>query len=173
MLALVRAARESPLSLLADAPWTTFEVGPASVPAPRTFERIDERQDVAGLPLPLHVGVLDGLALRAGHLVQVMVVVPDHDADLSAPGLLRLDPALDAELTLVPAELPDAFLQTAHKAEAHTVRRNGTELGVTVERRLGPAPEDPSVVLFAASEALERQGAIYARVLAEASLSLQ
>lgn len=173
VLALVRAARESPLSLLADAPWTTFEVGPASVPAPRTFERIDERQDVAGLPLPLHVGVLDGLALRAGHLVQVMVVVPDHDADLSAPGLLRLDPALDAELTLVPAELPDAFLQTAHKAEAHTVRRNGTELGVTVERRLGPAPEDPSVVLFAASEALERQGALYARVLAEASLSLQ
>lgn len=171
-VALVRTAREDPSSLVERARWTVFEAGPASLSAPRTFEFIDERQDVAGLPLPLQVGVIDGLALRAGELAQIMVVVPDHDADLSRPGLLLLDPRLDAELTLVPMELPQAFVETSAGAHAYAVRRNGAELGVTVERRLGPAPEDPSVVLFAAPGALERQASVYARVLAEASLSL-
>jgi len=171
-LALLRAAREDPLSLIADASWTAFEAGPAIVSAPRTFEFVDERQDVAGLPLPLQVGALDGLALRAGDLAQVMVVVPDHDAELDVPGLLLLDPALDAELTLVPRELPAAFVEASVEAKAYAVRRNGAELGVTLERRLGPAPEDPRVVLFAAPGALQRQSSTYARVLAETRLSL-
>ncbi len=171
-VALVRTAREEPLSLVADGSWTIFEAGPAVVSTPRTFEFVDERQDVAGLPLPLQVGVLDGLALRAGDLAQVMVVVPDHDAKLDVPGLLLLDPALDAELTLVPRELPAAFVEASVEAEAYAVRRNGAELGITLERPLGPAPEDPRVVLFAAPGALERQAAIYARILAETRLSL-
>ena len=98
--------------------------------------------------------------------------VPERDADLSAPGLLLLDPALDAELTLVPMDLPPAFVEAAVEADAYAVRRNGAPLGVTLERRLGPAPEDPRVVLFAAPGALERQGSIYARVVADTSLSL-
>ena len=169
--ALVRAARQEPLSLVADAPWTAFESGPATISTPRTFEFIDERQDVAGLPLPLQIGVLDGLALRAGDLAQVAVVVPDHDAELTVPGLLLLDPSLDAELTLVPRELPEAFVEMGVEADAYAVRRNGAELGITLERRLGPAPDDPCVVLFAAPGALERQASIYARILTEARLS--
>ena len=128
-LALVRTARQRPLSLVAEGAWTVFEAGPATVSAPRTFEFVDEQQEVAGLPLPLQVGVLDGLALRAGDLAQVMVLVPDHDAELSAPGLLLLDPALDAELTLVPTSLPAAFSEASVQADAYAVRRNGVGKG--------------------------------------------
>ncbi len=172
-VALVRVSREDALTLVARGSWTVFEAGPARVSAPRTFEFIEERQEVQGLPLPLQVGVLDGLALRAGDLAQIMVLVPNHDADLSVPGLLLLDPTLAAELTLTPVPLPPAFSEASVKADAYAVRRNGSELGITLERRLGPGPEDPRVVLFAAPGALERQASIYARVLAEATLSRQ
>ena len=168
---LVQSLRSDPLEQLQDASWTTHALGPVAVTTPSTFERIEERQDVPGLPLPIEDGVLDGLALRAGALAQVCVVVPPHGAQPDTPALLLLDPSLDAELTLVPAELPAAFVEAGleGQAEAHTVRRNGAVLGWTISRRLGATPEDARVVLFAAPGPLERQGAVYARILRESA----
>lgn len=169
---LARAVLQDPLETLESTPWTVHEVGPVAFATPPTFEPVEERQDVPGLPLPMHVGVTDGLALRSAAQVEFAAVVPEHGVDLDTPGLLLLDPTLDAELTLVPADLPEAFVQAglSEVAEAHTVRRNGARLGWTITRRLGAAPEDPRIVMFAAEEALERQASVYARVLAESGL---
>lgn len=169
---LVRSTLQDPLETLQSSPWTVHEVGPVVFATPYTFEPVDERQDIPGLPLPMHVGVTDGLALRSAAQVEFAAVVPEHGVDLDTPGLLLLDPALDAELTLVPADLPEAFVEAglADVAEAHTVRRNGARLGWTITRRLGAAPEDPRIVMFAAEGALERQASVYARVLAQSGL---
>ena len=171
--ASVHALRSDPVQQLQRAPWTRHALGPVTVDAPPTFERIEELQDVPGLPLPIARGLLDGLALRAGALAQVAVVVPEHGSPPETPGLLLLDPTLDAELTLVPTALPEAFLAAGLEghAEAHMVRRNGALLGWTVTRRLGATPEDPRVVLFTAPGPLERQGAIYARILRDSAPS--
>ncbi|MCR9165238.1 MAG: rhomboid family intramembrane serine protease [Nannocystaceae bacterium] len=170
--ALVRSTLEDPLETLQTSPWTVHEVGPVAFVTPHTFEPVLTRQDIPGLPLPMHVGVTDGLALRAAAQVEFAAVVPEHGADLETPGLLLLDPSLDAELTLVPADLPEAFVRSglADVAQAHTVRRNGAQLGWTITRRLGAEPEDPRIVMFAAEGALERQASVYARVLAESGL---
>jgi membrane associated rhomboid family serine protease len=172
IVGLVRSTLQDPLETLQSSPWTVHEVGPVVFATPYTFEPVDERQDIPGLPLPMHVGVTDGLALRSAAQVEFAAVVPEHGVDLDTPGLLLLDPALDAELTLVPADLPEAFVEAglADVAEAHTVRRNGARLGWTITRRLGAAPEDPRIVMFAAEGALERQASVYARVLAQSGL---
>ena len=172
---LVRSAATDPVEQVERfASWRTHTVGPVELLAPNTFEFVEERQEVPGLPLPVQVGTLDSLALRAGEMVQFAVVVPEHGADLDAPGLLLLDPGLDAELTLVPADLPEPFLAEGldGQAQAHRVRRNGVELGWTITRRLGAEPEDPRIVLFAASGPLERQGRVYARALAGSVLKV-
>lgn len=169
---LARSTVQDPLETVESSPWTVHEVGPVAFATPYTFEPVEARQDVPGLPLPMHVGVTDGLALRSAAQVEFAAVVPEHGVELETPGLLLLDPTLDAELTLVPAELPEAFVRAglADVAEAHRVRRNGALLGWTITRRLGAAPEDPRIVMFAAEDALERQAVVYARVLAESGL---
>ncbi len=156
-------------------PWRTQTLGGVALELPPTFERVEERSEVPGLPLPLHVGMLDGLALRAGDMVQLLVVAPEHEGDPNVPGLLRIDPSLAAELTLVATELPEVFVAAGlgPAVHAHWVRRNGAQLGLAVTRPLGSAPDDPAVVLFADPDALERQGAVYARALAAARVSTE
>lgn len=169
---LVRSVRRDPVELLQTSAWTEHRVGAVTFATPHTFEVVESAEEVPGLPLPLQVGVLDGLALRAGEMAQISPVVPEHDDDVEVPGLLMLDGSLDAELTLVPAQLPAAFGDAGlADASAHRVRRNGVELGWTITRSLGAGPEDPRVVLFAARGAMERQAVVYARILASAEPS--
>lgn len=169
---LVRTASEDPTAVIAEGARVSQSLGAVTVSAPRTFEAIEEREEVQGLPLPIQVGLLDGVALRAGALVQVAAVVPDDETDPQTPALLLLDPGLDAELTLVPTDVPEVFVAAGlDDARAYWVRRNGARLGLTVGVRLGPGSRDPRVLLFAPEGPLERQGALYAEVLASAKRS--
>ena len=171
VVGLVRSATTDPLQTIVEAPRVERRMGPVLLAVPRTFEPIDERQEVQGLPLPVQAGAIDGVAMRAGSLVQVAVVVPEHDDAPDTPGLLLLEPALAAELTLVPTEVPAVFVDAGlERAEAHWVRRNGARLGLTVSTRVGPEAADPRVVLFAPEGPLNRQGTLYAEILTSAVL---
>ncbi|MEM6291359.1 MAG: rhomboid family intramembrane serine protease [Myxococcota bacterium] len=152
------------------AAWTESAIGDVRISLPATFEPIEEHSDVPGLPLPLQVGMLDGVALRGGEMVEFATVVPDTDHAEDVPGLLLLDPSLGAELTLVPTPLPEVLRDAGVEddATAHWVRRNGVRLGLTVTRALGSSPDAPRLVLFAEEGPLERQGSIYGRALASA-----
>ena len=158
------------VAAIQDAAWSEYAIADVRISLPATFERIEERSEVPGLPLPLQAGMLDGVALRGGEMAEFAAVVPHADAEPGVPGLLLLDPSLDAELTLVPTEVPAALRDAGvgEDATAHWVRRNGVRLGLTVARALGPGPEAPRVVFFAAEGPLTRQGSVYGRALASA-----
>ncbi len=154
--------------------WTTVEVADERLALPASFESVTERRELPALPLPIQVGALDRLALRGGEVAQIVVV--REPVDPATPDLLLLDPALDAELTLVAADPPEAFA-VAFEAEggdpehlvAHHLRRNGEALGMSIAAPLDSTPSDSSaarVVLIASGGTLQTLGPMYARALA-------
>ena len=112
------------------------ELAGVMLDVPRSFERTPENRD-AGFPLPVYQGLIDGLSVRTGDLVQVLVVTGHQQQDTSA--LLTLDPELGHELDPVEVVQLDPSLKTF--AADNDVRifelwRNGKVIGKTFERVL-------------------------------------
>jgi len=145
---------------------------------PQRFAVIDERSDPLGGPWPLYPGLHDTLAQRVGHRVQVLVLPSAGEGD-ERSALLRVDETLARELVERPAPLPEAWPRAAGEGEGEgsaglaeealrttVLRRNGQDVGLTIER---PLPGGMSVVLVAApADALASDASLHAAVLADA-----
>ncbi|MBC8066978.1 MAG: hypothetical protein IAG13_01480, partial [Deltaproteobacteria bacterium] len=121
------------------------------------------------LPLPLVPGYVDGLALRAGDVVQLLELAAASD---EAPPL-QLDPALGHELDAVPTEIPPLLLKRILAAGARPeslrafhLRRNGLDVALVVERSLGDGHR--IALLGAPPAALTRAASLYGATLGDA-----
>lgn len=141
---------------------------------PRTFLPVVEPSEDELGPWPRQRGLTDTLAQRAGHRVQVILTEPAEGP--SEPcALLRASPTLVHELDEAAALLPEEWGQAYRAAggdegelRATTVRRNGQDVGMVIERVVGEGTRARSVALVASPpRALNDAPTLYATVLAD------
>lgn len=147
--------------------------------APGMFGVVHEVEDDRRGLWPLVPGLVDNLAQQAGDRVQVVVTTVAADDD-SRSALLRIEPDLAHDLVEVSGEAPVAWRQAYNAVEGRdaardlrvtTLRRNGDDIGLVVERALGDASGAPTIVLIAAPPAaLEHAPELYAEILGGAML---
>lgn len=158
----------------------TLDLKHVKLHVPSSFERVEAPLKLSALHVRVQAGAVDAVALRGGVLVEFVGVAPlsasdegrSDDGPSEQPGLLRVDPTLDREVRVTPAEVPApfaaAYAVAGGEAEvsAFTLRRNGATVAIVLER---PLPSGASVVLIASpADALNGQVGLYAAVLADA-----
>ncbi len=151
--------------------------GGVQLSVPPQLSVVNEAQPADGGAWPLQPGLHDTLAQRVGHRVQLLVTTPDTDRS-GASALLRIDPLLAHGLTETPGDAPTQWQQaydrrmgpgSAAALRTTTLRRNGQDIGVVIERTVGQGELAACVVLVASPPAaLGHDAELYAAILADA-----
>ncbi|MCH9684882.1 MAG: rhomboid family intramembrane serine protease [Deltaproteobacteria bacterium] len=148
---------------------------------PQQFVVVNEVQPADGAVWPLQPGLHDALAQRVGHRVQLLVTAAAGQGEPSA--LLRIDPALGHALIEVEGEAPAAW-EEAYRERAGadglaalritTLRRNGEDVALVIERSLEAVPGADCVVLVASPPAaLAHDAELYAAILGDAAAAVE
>jgi membrane associated rhomboid family serine protease len=146
------------------------EFSSVKVSVPTTFEWIKAEESRTGYALPVFDGMTDELALRAGNLVQ-LVVVDAWPED--KPALLGGTPELERRFsfTAVPT-LPEGWEEPPadQTLRAWEVRQNGVVVGSLVERRLEVQGAPRGVTLIGSpAVALTHTPRLYGALLSDAA----
>jgi hypothetical protein len=168
-LGVLQVGREDAEAFLVARRIDVHDKGGAVLRLPSTFTATEHTSDPT-LPLPLLNGHADGLAARAGELVQV--VVGDR-GDAATPLPLTMDAMLRHQLDAVPAEVPVLLARRyvllggdASLLRAFVLRRMGEDVALVIERDLD---DTHTVALVGAPvDAIAHGRSLYAAILFDA-----
>lgn len=159
---IAQIGREDPQAFLAARRVVVHAEGDVIVPVPSNLVACD-RVVEPSLALPIERGHVDAYALRGGQLVEILTGVAPADTPLP----IAIDPSLSLQLDAIATAPPRALVRRldASEVRAFHLRRNGADVALVVERRVGKG----TIALVAAPPGAWRSGAtLYAQILADA-----